>query len=181
MENSLPGIAEDAHPLDVAARIVGGREALGRILGVSAAAIGNWKSRGVPFEQCMPIERATLGVVTRRMLRPDDWQIHWPELAQVQSGTVYAATEAVAEAQAAIKHVEAVAVAEIKHVADEILKDGEPWDGTTDRRTAEQPWDGITERRKLNSPIDRRVSPESVARAAFLRSQAETSTAGKVA
>ena len=33
------------------------------------------------------------------------------------------------------------------------------------------PWDGITERRKLNAPVDRRVSPESVARAAFLRSQ----------
>jgi DNA-binding transcriptional regulator YdaS (Cro superfamily) len=181
MENSISGITDDAHPLDVAARIVGGRDALGRLLGVSAAAIGNWKSRGVPFEQCMPIERATLGVVTRRMLRADDWQIHWPELAGTQTGTAIAAIEVVADAQAAIKHVEAVAVAEIKHVADELLKDGEPWDGVSERRTAEQPWDGVTERRKLNAPLDRRVSPESVARAAFLRSQPESSAAGKVA
>lgn len=33
------------------------------------------------------------------------------------------------------------------------------------------PWDGITERRKLNAPVDRRVSPASVARAEFLRTQ----------
>lgn len=129
----------------------------------------------------MPIERATLGVVTRRMLRPDDWQIHWPELAVAHSQPAQSAIETVADAQAAIKHVGAVAVAEIKHIAGELLKDGEPWDGITERRTAEQPWDGVTERRKLNAPIDRRVSPESVARAAFLRSQAEAGAVGKVA
>lgn len=92
-----------------------------------------------------------------------------------------AAIQTVAEAQAAIKHVEAAAVAEIKHVADEILKDGEPWDGINERRTTEQLWDGVTERRKLNAPLDRRVSPESVARAAFLRSQVEAGSVGKVA
>lgn len=32
----------------------------------------------------MPIERATEGAVTRRDLRPDDYHIHWPELACVQ-------------------------------------------------------------------------------------------------
>ena len=40
-------------------------------------------------------------------------------------------------------------------------------------------WDGITERRKLNAPIDRRVSPESVARADFLRRQADIASAGQ--
>jgi len=44
---------------------------------------------------------------------------------------------------------------------------------------SEQPWDGITERRKLNAPIDRRVSPESVARADFLRRQIDIGAAGQ--
>lgn len=30
----------------------------------------------------MPIERATHGAVTRPDLRPDDYLIHWPELAE---------------------------------------------------------------------------------------------------
>lgn len=31
---------------------------------------------------CVAIERATGGAVTRRDLRPDDWQDIWPELAE---------------------------------------------------------------------------------------------------
>lgn len=74
-----------AHPLDAAAQLVGGRGALAQLLGVSIAAVGNWKSRGVPLEHCVPIERATEGAVTRRDLRPDDWQAIWPELAEPQA------------------------------------------------------------------------------------------------
>lgn len=51
----------------------------------------------VPIQQCMPIERATEGAVTRRDLRPDDFHIHWPDLAQAQALTAPAATENVAE------------------------------------------------------------------------------------
>lgn len=40
-----------------------------------------------------------------------------------------------------------------------------------EQRQDEAPWDGKTERRKLDAPIDRRVSPESMAHANFLRSQ----------
>lgn len=29
---------------------------------------------------CVAIERVTNGAVSRRDLRPDDWQQHWPEL-----------------------------------------------------------------------------------------------------
>ena len=71
------------HPLDTSARLLGGRGALGEKLGVSPAAIGNWKLRGVPIEHCYPIEKATCGLITRRDLRPDDWQEIWPELTQV--------------------------------------------------------------------------------------------------
>lgn len=97
------------HPLDEAARAVGGRGGLARLLGVSAAAIGNWKVRGVPLEQCMPIERATNGAVTRRDLRPDDWQSIWPELAQSRAGQVPPAIEFMAppveDARERLRHV----------------------------------------------------------------------------
>jgi DNA-binding transcriptional regulator YdaS (Cro superfamily) len=69
------------HAVDRAARFVGGRPILAKSLGVTAAAIGNWKFRGVPIEMCVPIERATLGVVGRQHLRPD-WMDLWPELAE---------------------------------------------------------------------------------------------------
>ena len=57
---------------------------------------GNWKMRGVPIEQCVPIERATLGAVTRKDLRPDDWADIWPELAQVPASGQEFASETVA-------------------------------------------------------------------------------------
>lgn len=50
----------------------------------------------VPFTQCMPIERATGGAVTRRDLMPDTYLIHWPELAEAQANRAQAATETVA-------------------------------------------------------------------------------------
>lgn len=34
---------------------------------------------------CVAIERATDGAVTRRDLRPDDWRDIWPELAEAGS------------------------------------------------------------------------------------------------
>lgn len=37
--------------------------------------------RGVPLEKCRPIEDFTCGAVTRKVLRPNDWHVHWPELA----------------------------------------------------------------------------------------------------
>lgn len=167
--------------------IAGSQRALGESIGLGQTAVANWIKRGgiVPVEHCTPIETALLGKVTRKELRPDDWQIHWPELALAHSLPAQPATQTVAEAQSAIKHVEAVAVAairqgagqataEIKHLAGEILKEAEPWDGATERRQEVGAWDGKTERRKLDAPLDRRVSAESVARAEFLRTQAAT-------
>ena len=43
------------------------------------------------------------------------------------------------------------------------------------------PWDGVTERRKLNAPVERRVSPESVARANFLLNSKDIGSAGQAA
>ena len=57
---------------------------LARAVGVSPVIISQWKTgaRSVPVERCPAIERATGGAVTRRDLRPDDWHLIWPELAE---------------------------------------------------------------------------------------------------
>lgn len=41
---------------------------------------------------CVSIERETHGQVTRKDLRPDDWQSIWPELAQTNPNTTPALT-----------------------------------------------------------------------------------------
>jgi len=53
-------------------------------LGVAQVLVYQWHTgrRPVPLERCAEIERITNGAVTRRDLRPDDWQRIWPELAQ---------------------------------------------------------------------------------------------------
>lgn len=52
--------------------------------GIVPVLFSQWrkKIRPVPIENCVPIERATNGMVTRRDLRPDDWHEIWPELAE---------------------------------------------------------------------------------------------------
>jgi DNA-binding transcriptional regulator YdaS (Cro superfamily) len=77
------------HPIDEAARVCpGGRGGLSRALNVTTAAIGNWKHRNsIPVEYCALIEKATNGTVTRRELRPNDWQKIWPELATATDTT----------------------------------------------------------------------------------------------
>lgn len=121
MEITKSGPAEALHPLDEAARLVGGRNALAQLLCVSVAAIGNWKARGVPLEHCVPIERATVGVVSRRDLRPDDYLDIWPELASAGAATASAAIHAVTEeAKVAIRNVEHEAEAALEQVAEDV-------------------------------------------------------------
>ncbi|GAA4321915.1 hypothetical protein GCM10023144_01490 [Pigmentiphaga soli] len=67
---------EQEHPIDRAAGIVGSAVALATILGVSKAALSQWKlpGRKVPAEHCPAIERATARAVQCEELRPDiDW------------------------------------------------------------------------------------------------------------
>lgn len=79
------------HPLDQAALIVGGRTELSKRLNVTPAAIGNWKSRGVPIEYCAEIELMTSARVKRQDLRPNDWRRIWPELAAAAQEAGHAA------------------------------------------------------------------------------------------
>jgi DNA-binding transcriptional regulator YdaS (Cro superfamily) len=67
--------------------------AIARAVGVTPPVVSDWVmgKKGVPVERCTAIERATHGEVTRRDLRPDDWQDIWPELAAPTSPTPVAA------------------------------------------------------------------------------------------
>ena len=86
--------------LDKAIEIVGGVGKLAAAVGVVQGAVSNWRMRGstVPVEHCATIEIATNGAVTRRDLRPDDWQKIWPELAAAQQYQAHPATQPVAQA-----------------------------------------------------------------------------------
>lgn len=73
----------DKHPIERAAEVLGSQVALASLLGVTKAAVHQWKDQGrrVPAEHCPPIERATRQVaiekgdpsliVTCEELRPD--------------------------------------------------------------------------------------------------------------
>lgn len=55
---------------------------LARSLKVSVQRLANWLERGVPTDKCAAIERSTKGAVMRWDLRPNDWQLIWPELSK---------------------------------------------------------------------------------------------------
>ncbi len=78
-----------SHPIDDAAEVIGSQAAMATLLGVTRGAVHQWKLHGrqVPVEHCAAIEKATGGKVTRRELRPDDWQRIWPELATTADAT----------------------------------------------------------------------------------------------
>lgn len=69
--------------IELAASVAGSQSALARALKLSPQAVQKWCSSGVvPVGRCLAIERATKGKVTRKDLRPNDWQNYWPELAR---------------------------------------------------------------------------------------------------
>ena len=81
--------------LELAISHLGGVSQLAAAIGVGQSAISNLVARcGAPSPaNCVSIERATKGAVTRQMLRPDDWEAIWPELAS-KSGKKKTAAEA---------------------------------------------------------------------------------------
>ncbi len=68
--------------IDKAIELGGGLSAFARKIGAKPNQVNHWRTRGVPIEYCTQIEQATSGAVTRKDLRPDDWQKIWPELAE---------------------------------------------------------------------------------------------------
>jgi DNA-binding transcriptional regulator YdaS (Cro superfamily) len=73
--------------------------ALAHAIGVTAPVVSDWSTgkKAVPIGRCVAIERATQGAVTRRDLRPHDWQEIWPELAATHANAGECATCSVAE------------------------------------------------------------------------------------
>ena len=66
-------------------RIKRGRQAeLSRYLGIAPPQVSQWISgkKGIPVFYVAKIEAFTGGDVTRKDMRPDDWHVIWPELAE---------------------------------------------------------------------------------------------------
>lgn len=59
----------------------GNATALAEALGVHKTQVSNWVNDTPSPASCVAIEGATGGLVTRKDLRPDDWESIWPELA----------------------------------------------------------------------------------------------------
>lgn len=77
-------LAMETNPIIRASNNVGGQNVLAHLLGVSCPTVSQWASgvRPIPVNRCVAIEQATAGAVTRKDLRPDDWHLIWPELAE---------------------------------------------------------------------------------------------------
>lgn len=80
------------HPVDRAAKVLGSQKALASALGVTKAAVGQWKDKGrrVPAEHCPSIERLTGGSVRCEDLRPD---VAW-DVLRMQAGVDLAEAKA---------------------------------------------------------------------------------------
>lgn len=66
--------------LDKAIEVAGSLTELARRIHANTNQVSNWRSRGVPIDKCLAVESAVNGAVTRKDLRPDDWQLYWPEM-----------------------------------------------------------------------------------------------------
>lgn len=70
--------ATNIHPIDRAAALIGSQARMASLLGVTRAAVNQWKTEGrtVPAEHCPAIEEATGGAVLCEELRPDvNWSV----------------------------------------------------------------------------------------------------------
>lgn len=73
---NLPCILDGMNTLNDAMILMGGPSAFARELNATPQQVSNWRSRGVPAEQCPKIERITKGAVKCEELRPDvEWWV----------------------------------------------------------------------------------------------------------
>lgn len=65
----------------------GRQSGLAKHLGIKPPQVADWISQDkpVPVVHMAAIEAYTEGAVTRRDMRPTDWQRIWPELAQIDA------------------------------------------------------------------------------------------------
>ena len=66
--------------------MLGGTSRVSRLCKVSPSAVSLWMTRGIPALQMMylgaTLEKESHGLVTRKDLFPDTWQLVWPELVE---------------------------------------------------------------------------------------------------
>ena len=66
--------------------MLGGTSRVSRLCKVSPSAVSLWITRGIPALQMMylgaTLEKESHGLVTRKDLFPDTWQLVWPELVE---------------------------------------------------------------------------------------------------
>ena len=66
--------------------MLGGTSRVSRLCKVSPSAVSLWMTRGIPALQMMylgaTLEKESCGLVTRKDLFPDTWQLVWPELVE---------------------------------------------------------------------------------------------------
>ena len=73
-----------AEAVIAACEYVGTASALAKQLEVSSPTVFEWRTGKVPLpiKRCVQIEQITNGAVDRTALRPGDWWLIWPELAE---------------------------------------------------------------------------------------------------
>lgn len=88
----------------------GSQTKLARAINAQPQLVWQWSTgvRPVPIERCVPIERATKGVVTRKDLRPADYLEIWPEMAAAPAIADDAAVQVPAGEAAALPGAETV-------------------------------------------------------------------------
>jgi DNA-binding transcriptional regulator YdaS (Cro superfamily) len=70
-------------PIEKCAQALGiSKAALADRLGMSRQRVSSWKYMGIPAKHCYQLEQLTEGKVTRKEMRPTDWQHYWPELGE---------------------------------------------------------------------------------------------------
>jgi DNA-binding transcriptional regulator YdaS (Cro superfamily) len=66
--------------------LLGGTSRVAKLCSVSPTAVSLWVHRGIPALQLMylgaTLEKESCGLVTRKDLFPDTWQLVWPELVE---------------------------------------------------------------------------------------------------
>ncbi|MDR5777278.1 MULTISPECIES: carph-isopro domain-containing protein [unclassified Caballeronia] len=69
---------------------LGGTTAVARLLGITAPSVHAWRKGGIPDDKLIRLAPLAekRGVCCRRDLRPVDWHLIWPELAEEQGAFV---------------------------------------------------------------------------------------------
>jgi DNA-binding transcriptional regulator YdaS (Cro superfamily) len=73
-----------ANAVEILSILAGSQRKAAKKMNISVGNIQDWKNgrKKVPPMRAVQIEQLTGGAVTRKMLRPDDWHLFWPELIE---------------------------------------------------------------------------------------------------